>query len=289
MRPRPALLALALGIPLAQAACNTSLPPPVTSTTRGSVATSTTTSASKFVPIIETEGPESGRAATSEAVPASCTSPETTFGIENCMAIQTDNTDAKIDEVQAARFARATPAGRAAILSGDSAWLAARAPVCRLAFHTGGTIDGISIAGCLLDESTARLDAVKGTTPAVQMLSSTDNPDPDEVSWYTAPDGTRIGELDTQGDQTGGAIIAWMVIAGPDGYVLHPDQFSFADGAFVDRGIVQSPDPTGKRLATAHEYTFGIDYSRLSSDPNEAKRTGGYTYSVNGTPVAVWK
>jgi hypothetical protein len=38
--------------------------------------------------------------------------------------------------------------------------------VCAEAFRSGGTIDGVNTAGCLLAESTARLDALKGITPA---------------------------------------------------------------------------------------------------------------------------
>ena len=44
------------------------------------------------------------------------------------------------------------------------------------------------------------------------MLKSTDSPDPSALSWYTTPEGSRIAELDTQGDQSGGGIIAWLCI-----------------------------------------------------------------------------
>ena len=70
----------------------------------------------------------------------------------------------------------APPRGQAALNREDSAWLAARATVCSKAYQSGGTIDGINIAGCLLDESTAWLAGVKGTTPAEAMLKSTDSP-----------------------------------------------------------------------------------------------------------------
>jgi len=35
-------------------------------------------------------------------------------------------------------------------------------------------------------------------------------------------------------------------------------------------------------------YQFGIDYSKLSQDPNATQGTGGYVY-VPGTPVAIWQ
>jgi uncharacterized protein YecT (DUF1311 family) len=89
-----------------------------------------------------------------------------------------ENADAKIDAVQQGRYAAASPSARVAILAQDRAWLAARGPVCEAAFLTGGTIDGINVSACLLDESTARLDAMEGIVPPEATLKSTDNTDP---------------------------------------------------------------------------------------------------------------
>jgi hypothetical protein len=61
--------------------------------------------------------------------------------IDQCFEIRTENTDAAIDAVQQARYDAAPPAGQAATLAQDSAWLAARGPVCQLAFHSGGSVD----------------------------------------------------------------------------------------------------------------------------------------------------
>ena len=166
--------------------------------------------------------------------------------IEQCYEAKTENADAAIDDAQQGRYAAASPSAQAAILAQDRAWLAARGPVCEAAFHTGGTIDGINVSACLLDESTARLDAVRGIVPPEMTLKSTDNSaDPGALSWYTTPEGSRIAELDTQGDQSGGAIIAWIIIGGADGFVVNPSQFSFSDGSFTDRGVVQPPKPRG--------------------------------------------
>jgi hypothetical protein len=41
-------------------------------------------------------------------------------------------------------------------------------------------------------------------------------------------------------------------------------------------------------VAPGTEYTFGIDYSTVTHDPNQAKGAGGFSY-VPGTPVAVWR
>ncbi len=46
---------------------------------------------------------------------------------------------------------------------------------------------------------------------------------------------------DTQGDATGGAVIAWVIIAGADGYTVNPADFSYRDGSFTDPGTVRGP------------------------------------------------
>jgi uncharacterized protein YecT (DUF1311 family) len=247
---------------------------------------SSTAAATAFVPITEPFDP--GHAARTTSAPASCAGQQTTLAIELCYENKTENADAAIDAAQQASFATATAAQQAAMNAADKAWLAARPTVCGKAYNTGGTIDGINIAACLFDESTARLDAVKGITPPEAVLKSTDSPVMSGVSWYTTPGGSRIGMVDTQGDATGGVIIAWTVIAGADGFVVNPAQFSYRDGAFKDAGIIEKPDPSGHRVAPGTEYTFGIDYSTLTHDPNQAKGAGGFVYAP-GAPAAIWR
>ena len=220
--------------------------------------------------------------------PADCGSQPSTLAIEQCYEANTENTDAQIDTVQQGLYNSASSSAKSTILAQDSAWLAARGPVCKAAFNTGGTIDEISIAACLLDESTARLDAVKNIVPPEAKLKSTDSTDPNDLSWYTTPEGSRMAEIDTQGDQTGGAVISWVIIGGAQGFVINPKQFFFQDGSFTDPGIIQGTNPTYHKVPTGVMYQFGIDYSTLSSDPNAAKGSGGYVY-VPGTPVAVWQ
>jgi len=242
-------------------------------------------SAGSFTAIVEPFDP--GHPARTESVPASCAGETSTIAIEQCYDTRTENVDVAIDAVQSARYARASPSGQAAIQAQDSAWLVARQPVCVAAFNTGGTIDGISAAICLLDESNARLDAVKGITTPEAKLKATDSQDPNEMSWYTTPEGSRITMTDTQGDSTGGVIVAWTVIGGADGFVVNPKQFYFLDGSFTDPGIVGSPNPTYHRVAPGKEFQFGIDYSKLSKDPNKTLTGSVYVYSP-GSPVAAW-
>jgi uncharacterized protein YecT (DUF1311 family) len=261
-----------------------------TSASPGASGTGGTASASaaaaSFVNIVEPFDP--GHPARSGTAPTSCGSQTTTIAIEQCYESKTENIDVQIDVAQSARYASASAAGRATILAQDGAWLAARGPVCAVAFNTGGTIDGINDAACLLDESNARLDAVKGIAPPAAVLKGTDSVDPNQLSWYTTPEGSRIAEINTQGDQTGGAIIAWVVVGGADGFVINPKQFYFQDGSFTDVGIVEPPNPAFHRVPTGKEYQFSIDYSTLSKDPNANKSAAGYFYAP-GSPVAVWR
>jgi uncharacterized protein YecT (DUF1311 family) len=238
-----------------------------------------------FVPITEPFDP--GHQARAVSSPASCADQATTLAVERCFENKTETADAAIDTVRQASFAAAPAAQQAAINSQDSAWLATRPQVCDKAYQSGGTLDVVNIAGCLLDESTARLDALKGITPPEAVLKLTDSTSLTDVSWYTTPAGTRIGMTDTQGDQTGGIIVSWIIIAGSDGFVINPAQFSYVDGKFTDPGVVGLPSPAGHKVTPGTEYQFGIDYSRLRSDPGNGD-AGGYVYAP-GTPVAVWK
>jgi uncharacterized protein YecT (DUF1311 family) len=239
-----------------------------------------------FAAIVEPFDP--GHPAQARTAPADCGSQPSTLAIEQCYEAETENTDAQIDTVQQGLYNSASSSAKSTILAQDSAWLAARGPVCKAAFNTGGTIDGISIAACLQDESTARLDAVKNIVPPEAKLKSTDSTDPNDLSWYTTPEGSRMAEIDTQGDQTGGAVISWVIIGGAQGFVINPKQFFFQDGSFTDPGIIQGTNPTYHKVPTGVMYQFGIDYSKLSSDPNAAQGSGGYVY-VPGTPVAIWQ
>jgi uncharacterized protein YecT (DUF1311 family) len=251
-----------------------------------SSATSSPGSAAAFSSIIEPFDP--GHPARTRPDPGNCGGQQTTLGLEQCYETRTENADAQTDTAQLARFRVASAAQQAAILGQDRAWLAAREPVCTAAFNSGGTIDGINIASCLLDESTARLDAVTGVTPPQAVLKQSDSLQLDQLYWYTTPGGSRIAMIDTQGDETGGAVIAWVIIGGAQGFVVNPAQFSYSDGSFTDAGIVEPPSPLHHRVATGAVYQFSIDYSRLSADPDKAGGAGGYVYAPGGVTLAAW-
>jgi uncharacterized protein YecT (DUF1311 family) len=256
----------------------------------GAAAPSATAAASAgataFAPIVEPFDP--GHPARPRPAPVTCGGQATTLAIEQCYQARTENTDAVIDTAQLSHYQGGSQAQQAAILADDSAWLAARRPVCAEAFGAGGATGQVDIASCLLSESTARLDALQGITPPEAVLKATDNTDPRAFSWYTTPKGSRVAMVDTQGDGTGGAIIAWVIIGGADGFVVNPSQFYFSDGSFTDHGVVEPPDPSFHRVLPGTEYQFAIDYSHLSADPSAAKGAGGYAY-VPGVPVAIWK
>ena len=242
--------------------------------------------AAAFTPIVEPFDP--GHPARTRPAPASCAGQPTTLAIEQCYEAKIESADARIDAVQLARYQSAPQPGRVAITAGDSAWLSARQPVCARAFNGGGTIDEIDTADCLLAESTARLDSVRAITPPEAVLKSTDSTDPGALSWYTTPEGSRIAMIDTQGDSSGGVIIAWVIIGGAQGFLVNPAQFTYVDGSFTDAGKVQAPSPSGHRVSPGTEYQFDVDYRHLSADPDASKGTGGWVYAP-GRPVAVWR
>ena len=247
---------------------------------------SATATAPPFVPIVEPFDP--GHPARTQTAPADCGSQPSTLAIEQCYENKTENTDAQIDAATQASYNSASSGAKAAIVAQDAAWLAARQTVCKAAFNTGGTIDVISASACLLDESTARLAAVTHATPAEDILKATDSIDPNQLSWYTTPEGSRIAEIDTQGDQTGGVIVSWVIVGGAQGFVVNPKQFYYSDASFTDPGILEGPSFSYHTVKTGVVYQFDIDYSLLSHDPNAGKGTGGYVYAP-GTPVAIWK
>lgn len=284
----PAVALVVLALPLAGCGSSGSSGSPGPAASSSQVAAGGTASAatvSSFVSIVEPFDP--GHPARAEPAPARCGGQSTAIEIERCYQAKTENVDAQIDVAQSARYSSAAPAARKTILTQDSAWLAARAPVCAAAFNTGGTIDGISAAACLLDESSARLAAVKGITPPEARLKGTDSTDPNQLSWYTTPEGSRIAEISTQGDQTGGAVVAWVIVGGANGFVVNPRQFYFQDGSFTDPGVPEPSTPSYYRVPAGKKFEFDIDYSKLAKDPNADKSAAGYLYAP-GKPVAVW-
>ena len=96
---------------------------PVASTPSGSTpAASTAATTTGFVAIVEPWDP--GHPARAQAAPSVCGTQSSTLAIEQCYEAKTENTDARIDAVQQARYAGATPPGKRPSL-------AKTAPGCR--------------------------------------------------------------------------------------------------------------------------------------------------------------
>ena len=290
---RPRLVSAAVSAVLigTLAACggsspSSSSPPGPTSAPPGSPSATPSGGTAAFVPIVEPFDP--GHPAMAKAAPASCGGQATSLAVQQCYQAQTENMDASIDTVQRSAFQNGSPAQRTAILGDDSGWLSARQPVCTKAFQGDGRPDGADVAHCLADESTARLDAVKGITPPEAKLKATDSINPSDFSWYTTPKGSRIAMVSTQGDNSGGAIIAWTIIGGAAGFVVNPAQFYFQDGSYLNHGVAEPPSPADHRVAPGAEYQFDIDYKHLSADPSANQGRGGYLY-VPGVPAAIWQ
>jgi uncharacterized protein YecT (DUF1311 family) len=242
--------------------------------------------AAAFVPIVEQFDP--AHPARTEPNPGRCYAKQDTVGIEQCFDTKTENTDARINAAQLARFRRSTAPGQVAINTQDREWLAARLRVCQAVYHAGGTIDLINIARCQLDESAARLHSVTGAAAPEARLPQTDSIDLSQLAYYTTLGGTRIAEIDTQGDETGGEVVAWVIIGGYRGFTVHPAQFSYKDESFTDAGLVQPPNPRRHRVAPGAVYLFTIDYSTISHDPHATQGTGGYVYAPGGHVLADW-
>jgi hypothetical protein len=208
--------------------------------------------------------------------------------MERCLDTKTENTDARVDATQSPKWLRSSPTARAAINSDDSKWLAARVRVCEAAYDTGGTIDIVDVARCQLAESTARLFSVTGAAVPKATLPETDSIDLSQLAYYTTAAGSRIAEIDTQGDETGGAVVAWVVIGGYRGFTVNPAQFFYKDGAFTDTGVVEPPNPLWHQVLPGAVYQFSIDYSTISADPHADRGSGGYVYAPGGDVFAEW-
>ncbi len=239
-----------------------------------------------FVPIVEPFDP--GHQARTTEASVNCGAQVSTVDIQRCLNIKAENTDARVDAAQSARWLRSSPAARAAINADDSKWLAVRKRVCEAAYDTGGTINIVDVARCQLAESTARLSSVTGAAVPKATLPETDSIDLSQLAYYTTPAGSRIAEIDTQGDETGGTVVAWVIIGGYRGFTVNPAQFFYKDGPFTDTGVVEPPNPPWHQVQAGAVYQFSIDYSTISHDPHADKGNGGYVYAPGGDVLAEW-
>jgi uncharacterized protein YecT (DUF1311 family) len=242
-----------------------------------------------FVPIRETF--DGNRVARPLPAAATCKKATTTLQLVACNNARTENVDVQINAVRAKQFAAATTdAARRAINADGAAWLANRLTVCEVSYPAegGGTIGEVIVSGCLTNVSRARLALLQGRPVPIAHLVATDDTDPHATQYTTTGTGSLIGAIDTQGDQTGGVVIAWVVIGGYKGFTVKTGSFTYVDGAFVDKGIVAG-HPGGHHVAAGHQYVFDIDYSTLPKDPNATKGTGRFEFRSAGHLVGTWK
>lgn len=233
---------------------------------------------------------DANRVARHRDVTAACSHDRSTLQITTCSEYRAENSDVATDRVRAKEFAGArSAAAKEAINRDDRAWIAERSPVCDAGYASSqGTIVQVLVAGCLAAESAARLDTVEGRAVPTAQLRLTDSIDPVETPYATAGDGTRIGAIDTQGDATGGAVIAWVIIAGYRGFTVRPAAFPYVDGSFVDRGIVEG-GAAGHHVAAGKEYVFDVDYSTLAKDPLARAGKGRFEYRQGRDLVGAWR
>ncbi|HET6911583.1 MAG TPA: lysozyme inhibitor LprI family protein [Mycobacteriales bacterium] len=232
-----------------------------------------------FKPIVEPFDP--GHAARTRPGGKNCSSKSSTADIELCLEVAVENTDARIDGVREAAYTSADPATQHQVNADDMLWLQQRAPICEEFYNSGGTIDGVNIGSCLLDESTARLAALRGATQQPVQLQASDDPSMQGgVQFYTAGDGTRIAAVHSQGDQHGGAVVDWIIIGGYRGFTVKASAFRFTDGQFTDPGVPQGRVPTSAR--PGHRVDLSIDYTQLAKDPNASKKSGRFDYAPDG-------
>jgi uncharacterized protein YecT (DUF1311 family) len=86
-----------------------------------------------------------------------CTKDDTTLAISSCILVRVVRVDGTVNALQHDRFDRAsTTKARKALLVSDAKWNKARIKSCAAAAHTGGTIDRITEAQCLLKSSKHR-------------------------------------------------------------------------------------------------------------------------------------
>ena len=283
----PAVALAVLAVPLAGCGSSgsSSSPGSATSSRPAAMGAGSTASAAaaSFVSIVEPFDP--GHPAGTESAPASCGSQPTTLAIERCYQTKTENVDSQIDVAQFARYSGASATERQTILAQDSAWLAARgAGVPRgLQHRRDRRRDQRRGLPARREQRPARRG--QGNTPPEARLKGTDSTDPNQLSWYTTPEGSRIAEIDTQGDQTGGAVVAWVIVGGAQGFVVNPRQFYFQDGSFTDPGLPEPSTPAYYRVPAGKEFQFSVDYSKLAKDPNADKSGAGYLYAP-GRPAA---
>jgi uncharacterized protein YecT (DUF1311 family) len=93
------------------------------------------------------------------STPGRCDPAGNTLEMTACLLKQVQKADHTVDSLQRNRFEQAADAEQAALLADDATWLKGRTTTCA-ANRTGGSIDQITAADCLLKISKARVTAL---------------------------------------------------------------------------------------------------------------------------------
>jgi len=88
--------------------------------------------------------------------PGTCNDAGTTIEMTACILEQVVDVDSTIDAAQLQRFEKAPSAQQAGLLAEDARWLSNRSKHCAAQAKTGGSIDQITDAECLLKTSKTR-------------------------------------------------------------------------------------------------------------------------------------
>jgi len=114
---------------------------------------------------------------------------------------------------------------------------------------------------------------LKGITPPEATLKGNDSLNPDQLSWYTTAEGSRIAEINHR-RQYGGAIVAWVIIERRRRVRSQPCMFYFQDKSFIDDGVIQSAQPqpvTGWRPARSTSSAWTTPTSQPTERQQECR------------------
>jgi uncharacterized protein YecT (DUF1311 family) len=92
--------------------------------------------------------------------PGTCKSDGDTLEMIDCILEQVVDVDSTVDSLQLQRFELASVSKQLGILADDGHWLKSRSKTCTAAATSGGSIDQITVAQCLLKASQKRVETL---------------------------------------------------------------------------------------------------------------------------------
>jgi uncharacterized protein YecT (DUF1311 family) len=94
------------------------------------------------------------------SAPDDCDENGTTAQLANCVLQQVVDVDSTVNSLQQSMFERTSKSRRAGVLAEFSRWLAGRTTTCRAQAKSGGSIDQVKAAQCLLLSSQDRVETL---------------------------------------------------------------------------------------------------------------------------------